>query len=278
MKDSIDKSPQALSSVVIWVRTPGPAPKISRSGDKVAKKTQVEPFEEPPTVVPDSVNQVEVEAYKKFHKSASEQVSKFIKLSGGVVKYQSDNAPLLFAVVPNSLVAAIEQRNDVYSIELDHISHPTWLSAAQAIDAPKVWQRIDSNGVAITGNGVKIAVIEQQGIYFAHNNLADGSYCNSITDLPTGPHATAVAGAIASTNAIHKGVAHGAPALLSGNVIGLNTSETIKCTDWAINNGAKVINWSFGGDSAGYLLDSSHYADYVVRNHHVTLTAGVSRE
>lgn len=144
LKDSVDKSPQASSSVIIWVRTSEPAPKISRSGDKVAKQIQVEPFEEPLTVVPDSVKKNEVEALNKFHKSASEQVKKFIESSGGVVKYQAEYAPMLVAVVPNNLVAAIEQRNDVQSIELEQTYHLQDI-AAQAIDAEKVWQESSSD-------------------------------------------------------------------------------------------------------------------------------------
>lgn len=205
LKNSVDRAPTALSSVIIWVKTPGPAPKISRDGDSVAKLTQTEPFEEAPTLVPDSVKQAEVEVYKKFNKSASEQVNNFIKLSGGVVKYQSEHAPVLIATVPNSLVALLEKRNDVESIRLEQIYKLTMNSTAPAVDAPIVWNRTSSTGVPVVGSGVKVAVVENSAIYFEHQDLRDGVYCNNTAVSPTSYHSTASAGVIASTNGTYKG-------------------------------------------------------------------------
>jgi hypothetical protein len=271
LADQVSQSPQALSSIVIWVNTPGPAPKISRDGDKIAKKTQVEPFEEPSTVVPESVKQAEIEAYKKFHKSASEQVKKFIELSGGVVKYQSERAPVLVATVTNSLVTVLEKRNDVQSIWLEKTYQLSMNTAAPAIDAPTVWNRTTSTGVPVIGSGVRVAVVENNAIYFEHEDLRDGTYCTNTAASPSGYHATGVAGVIASTNTSFKGVAPDA-VLLSGNAVNLTDAAIMQCTGWALNLGTNVINWSFGSNTSGYLSNLDNFGDYVVRNNHVTLT------
>ncbi len=170
------------------------------------------------------------------------------------------------------MITLIEQQNDVQSIELEETYQPALESAAAAMDALKVWTRTTSTGEPINGAGVKVAVVEQGGIYFAHTNLKDGSHCQSTVSAPNGLHATEVAGTINSNDPTNRGIAYGGPALLSGNTIDFSDSEIIKCTDWAINNGANVINWSFGADTQGALSALSRYGDYVVRNRHKTLT------
>jgi hypothetical protein len=204
-------------------------------------------------------------AFRNFHKNATQPAKQFIQARGGKVKYQSENAPLLVATVPTRLLSALEQRNDVQSIHLERTYKNELNVSVPAIDAPTVWNR------GYTGSGVKVAVVEGDAIYFDHSALADGSYCNSLTDSPVDSHATGVAGIIASTNSTYKGVAFGAPALLSGNAKDYTDSEIIKCTDWAINNGARVINMSFGIDSTSSLVGLDYYVDYVVRNLAVTM-------
>jgi len=59
--------------------------------------------------------------------------------------------------------------------------------------------------------------------------------------------------------------------LLSGNASSYSDAEIIKCTDWAITNGARVINMSFGVNSSSSLVPLDRYVDYVVRNQFVTV-------
>jgi serine protease AprX len=234
------------SSVVIWTKASG-APPIDRAAatsDQAGGR---------------------VTAFRSFHKNATEQLRQFIKARGGLVKYQSDNAPLLVVSIPNKLLSALEQRNDVQSIQLERTYKSDLNVAAQAVGArPTVWDR------GITGSGVKVAVVEDDGINYAHPSLADGTYCKS--NAPNvGPHASGVAGSIASTDTTNRGIAYGVPAVLSGNTGSYTDSEIIKCTDWAINSGARIINYSFSVNSNGSLVALDRYVDYVVRNRGVTL-------
>ena len=247
LADRVSRAPAtATTSVVIWLKTPGVPPRINRS---TAQRTEAGS---------------ETATFRNFHKNATEPVRKLIQASGGRVKYQSDNAPLLVVTLPNRLLAALQQRNDVQSMHLERTYQPELNVSVPAIDAPTVWGR------GYTGSGVKVGVVEGGGIYFGHSNLADGSYCNS-TNPSLSSHTTGVAGIIASTNSTYKGVAYGAPALLSGNASSYSEADIIKCTDWAINNGARVINMSFGVDSSNSLTPLDYYVDYVIRNRAVTV-------
>jgi hypothetical protein len=252
--------PTSTTDVVVWAKTTGALPAVQRpSGGSQAL-----------AAIPSQA--AAVQAFKTFHKNTTAPVKQFLEASGGKVKYQSDNAPLLVVSVPNHLISALEKRTDVQSIQLARTYKPDLNVAPGAIDANKVWSRTTSSGALIRGTGVKVAVVEGDGIYYAHSNLADGSYCNSTASSPIGNHATAVAGTIGSTNATYRGVAFGVPAILSGNTIGYSDAEIIKCTDWAINNGARVINYSFSVDSSSSMVALDRYVDYVVRNRAVTLT------
>src|SRR6185503_10004072 len=103
-----------------------------------------------------------------------------------------------------------------------------------AIDAPAVWGR------GIIGCGVPVAVVEDDAIFFGHTYLADGPSCNRLEDSPIDSHASGVAGIIASTHPSFQGVAPGA-SLLSGNAKSSKDADLIACTEWAIDNGARVI-------------------------------------
>jgi hypothetical protein len=248
LADRVSRSqPAATTSVVVWLKTSGTPPKINRSAAQSSEAS------------------AETAAFRNFHKNATQSAKQFIQARGGQVKYQSENAPLLVATVPTRLLSALEQRNDVQSIHLERTYKNELNVSIPAIDAPTVWNR------GYTGSGVKVAVVEGGAIYFGHSNLADGSYCNS-TNPSVSDHTTGVAGIIASTNSTYKGVAYGTPALLSGNVTNVfDDAAVIKCIDWAINNGARVINMSFGIDSTSSLVGLDHYVDYVVRNRAVTM-------
>jgi hypothetical protein len=247
LADKVSRSqPTATTSVVVWLNTLGAAPKMNRSAAQSSQASS------------------ETAAFRNFHKNATEPAKQFIQASGGQVKYQSEYAPLLVVTVPNSLISALEQRNDVQSIHLERTYKDELNISIPSIDAQKVWSR------GYTGSGVKVGVVEGGAIYFGHSNLADGTYCNGTNPSPSS-HTTGVAGIIASTNSTYKGVAYGTPALLSGNVTSSTDAQIIKCTDWAIDNGARVINMSFGVDSSSSLIGLDRYIDYVVRNRYVTI-------
>jgi hypothetical protein len=240
--------PTELIPVVVWVRTPGPVPRIDRAA---AARDQAGP---------------QIEALKSFHKTATEAVKQLIEARGGKVRYQAEYAPVLVVTIPGNLIPVLEQLNTVDALYLDEEDKLGSNVSVPAIDAPKVWSR------GFTGSGVKVSVLESNAIYFGHSNLADGLTCNTTSESPVGSHASAVAGIIASTHPTYKGVAYGAPALLSGNTKNpFYNDEFIKCIEWSLNNGANVINYSAGsGDNSTAMGDKDRYVDYVVRTRSVT--------
>ena len=175
--------------------------------------------------------------------------------------------------VPNGQLPVLKARDDVAPSTSDDVITPELNISASAIDANKVWAR------GFIGTGVKVAVVETPdkdtgtgaGIYFGHSYLADGVYCNPAASLLIGKHATEVAGVIASTSTTYRGIAYGVPALLSANTDG-SDADIIKCTEWAIDQGATVLNYSFGTQNTSNQFDGlDRYVDYVIRNRSVTI-------
>ncbi|MFG2356916.1 S8 family serine peptidase [Streptomyces sp. NPDC048521] len=126
-------------------------------------------------------------------------------------------------------------------------------STAQ-IGAPPVWQQGDH------GQGVKVAVLDT-GVDQTHPDLA-GRIVKSanFSDSPTtgdsfghGTHvASIVGGSGAASGGARKGVAPGAD-LLVGKVLGDDgsgsASQIIAGMEWAVAQGAKVVNMSLGSDA-----------------------------
>ena len=236
---------RGTTSVVVWAKSPAQRPVLNRD-------------EERPSLLA-------MEAFKTYHRNATEEIREIAERSGWRVEYQAQNAPVIVIEVPNSELDALERRDDVDALYLGRVYQDELSTSTGAIDANTVWGR------GFTGTGVNIGVVEGGGVYFGHNNLADGQYCNTLVDSPISAHTSGVAGIIASTHATNRGVAYGAPAVLSGNARGFADGDIIACTEWAINSGARVINYSFGVDSSSSMTALDRYVDYVVRNRAVTM-------
>ncbi len=236
---------RGTTSVVVWAKSPAQRPTLDRDQER-------------PSLLA-------MEAFKTYHRNATEEIREIAERSGWRVEYQAQNAPVIVIEVPNSELDALERRDDVDALYLGRVYQDELSTSINAIDANTVWAR------GFTGTGVTVGVVENGGIYFGHNNLADGQYCNNLVDSPIAAHASGVAGIIASSHATFRGVAFGAQALLSGNARSFADGDIIACTEWAINNGARVINYSFGVDSSTSMTALDRYVDYVVRNRAVTM-------
>lgn len=242
--------PTGTTTLGIWAKALGPPPRVDRSA---LERGQAGP---------------QIKAARDFHKSSTKGLREFVESRGGRVEFQAEDAPFLIVTVPNNLVPTLEQRGETDGLYLGREYQNELNASVPAIDANTVWTR------GITGQGIKVAVVEDDAIYFGHTNLADGTTCNPISGTGSSPidiHASGVAGIIASTHATNRGVAFGAPAVLSGNAVGFSDAAIIKCTEWAINNGARVINYSFGVNSTSSMVGLDRYVDYVVRNQAVTM-------
>lgn len=255
LADKVAGSPATeLTTVVVWVRLPGPPPRLERPGASGAGPT------------------VSAEAYREFHRNATHGLVEQARARGWTVVYQAQDAPAVVLEVPNGEIQTLEARGDIDAIYLGRQYSPELDVSAAAIDVKgtgKVWSR------GLTGTGVQIATVEGGTVYFGHSYLADGSYCNPVTavaDTDPNRHATGVAGVIASTHSTYRGIAYGAPALLNGNLANGTDAELMRCTEWAVGQGAKVINYSFGDVTIDpYFAPSDRYVDYIIRNRAVTI-------
>ncbi|WP_433162761.1 S8 family serine peptidase [Kribbella sp. CA-247076] len=140
----------------------------------------------------------------------------------------------------------------VGKIWLDGRTHATLDRSTQQIGAPAAWRH------GYDGDGVKVAVLDT-GYDTKHPDLAKQVVASEsfVPDQPVqdlhghGTHtASIVAGLGTASDGKRKGVAPGAD-LLVGKVLDNNgsglDSEAIAGMEWAVQQGAKVINLSLGG-------------------------------
>jgi subtilisin family serine protease len=120
-------------------------------------------------------------------------------------------------------------------------------SVAQ-IGAPEAWQ------AGLTGAGTTVAVLDT-GIDVTHPDLADAvigaaNFTDTDSELDRFGHGTHVASIVTGNGARYRGVAPDAK-LLNGKVLDDNgfgsESSVIAGMEWAVGNGADVINMSLGG-------------------------------
>lgn len=196
-------------------------------------------------------------------------IVQFIQSRGYSVDYISSEAPVVYAALPSTVINELQAQVYVAAIYEQENLQTIVYSAARTAAAHLTWSR------GFTGDGITVAVLEvpdsdgNSGI--ALNNPYVRATSHYDDDIREGNHATQVAGVIASTHTTHKGVAHGAT-LLSANIDGTRERHVIAASDWAIENGADVINGSFGvpcGNRAITSLDK--YFDWVVWDQRTTV-------
>lgn len=210
--------------------------------------------------------QVQAQAIKQYYANLRKPLEEFIAHNGGKVLYGAQLAPLIFVEVPKGLVDQLEGRSDVETLYLSRQYQLALDRSARAVNADNFWS------TRIIGRNIKTAVIEIDGIAYDHPYLKDGIYCKP-NELFIDYHPTMVAGVIGSTHSTYRGIAFGAPAILSGNAQSLDDAEFIRCTEWAIEQGARVINYSILLDVWGQMIAMDRYLDHVVRYDGVTVVA-----
>ncbi len=178
------------------------------------------------------------------------------------------------ATIPVSAIQGLKRNPLVVAVDLNRQSHLLSTAADIQIHADQAW------AAGFTGTGVKIAILDtgidqthldlQGRIVACHSEIA-GVDCNP-NPLPNGAHGTIVAGMALGTglDPRDKGVAP-AGSIMSDKVFDPATGNAtdgaiIAGIGWAVDNGARVINMSFGrtavndtqancdvGDNANYV-------------------------
>ncbi|MFZ3383223.1 MAG: S8 family serine peptidase [Candidatus Methanoperedens sp.] len=204
------------------------------------------------------------DAKRRDNEQKEKLVIDILKTKNINIRYASQYAPLIYAQIPSKKMPEIENIPEIEGIYLAREFKPLLNVVAQTERVQSVWN------AGITGNGIKVAVVEQNGIKFPHPNLTYGSYYNSSGVV--GSHATGVAGIIATNNnTTYKGISYGVPGLLSANAGSWNEADLIAASDWAISNGANILSNSWGIDTHGVLSGIDKYYDNIVWNYYINV-------
>jgi subtilisin family serine protease len=200
--------------------------------------------------------------------SAMAGFKSFLESQGARIKYACKLAPLIYAEVPTTAVKTIEAHESAVLMDLEGVGGPELNISVPTIGAPTVWSR------GYTGQGSKVADIEDQAIWFGHSAIPDGAYYQTPTgSAGYGDHPTTIGGIIASTDSTYKGVAPGidgstsSPRLLSGNAGSFAEAALMAATEWALMQGAHITNHSYWlyADNAPHTID--YYFDHVIYQH-----------
>ena len=196
--------------------------------------------------------------------SAIDRIVRFLSQRGYSYDYISGEAPIVYASIPPSVISELQLQRYVAAIYEQEKGELTLESAARTSAAPWTWER------GITGEGIKVAVLENDGVAF-DNPYLDGSRYYIGWSKRVGSHATQVAGVIASKHSTQRGIAYDAE-VLSANALSLWEPLSVAAADWAIESGADVINVSFGTICQDRNITSmDKYFDWVVWNRRRTV-------
>ncbi len=188
-------------------------------------------------------------------------------------QYSSTVAPLVFLEGNASTIRSIAGRDEVEFVYLARVGEDLNNTAIPSV-AGSAWPT-----AGFEGAGVRVAIIEDDGIDFSNPNLAPafaGRFQNDNTNLG---HPTQTAGVAASRHTVYRGMAPLA-LLISANGGTYAAADIIAATDWAVDSAdADVLNCSFGypvGNADHDLI--ARYYDHVVWNdwRSVTPAAGNS--
>jgi hypothetical protein len=185
-------------------------------------------------------------------------ITDFLNSTGTRITYKSQYAPIVFAEVTSDTIQTLNKTENVDCISLEQTYHPMLNSAAPTVNAPSVWAK------GYTGTGVKVAVVEGDGIAFSNPYLGTGGNYYDLSNPNVGDHATEVAGVIASTHSTYKGIASGVLPLYSANAHTYGDSDIIAATEWAISRGVNVLQNSYGNTTQRLERPLDRYLDHVV--------------
>ena len=188
----------------------------------------------------------------------------YIERKGYSPEYVSIEAPVIYANLPASVIMDLQSLSYVAAIYEQVEGELTMESAARTAAAPWTWER------GITGDGVMVAVLEDDGVAFDNPYISVNEYYLD-SSRRIDYHATYVAGIIGSSHSTQRGIAYDAE-IISANARNLQDWSVVAATDWAIRQDVDIINVSYGTACDGTQINSiDKYFDWVVWNKRTTV-------
>lgn len=181
----------------------------------------------------------------------------------------SPGLPAVTATLPRRIIKELATRGDVGTIYLSNHGqrHLLLNSAVPTNLAPAVWAR------GYDGTGVDVAILEEGNVDFTSHRWSECPDWNNCfrhqgpTRAGNGEawHTTLVASVVASDHATYKGMAPGAT-IMSAGIGGPDRQDDIDALVWALNQGAEIINASYGWCPGSTQMDNIDRAfDYYAR-------------
>ncbi len=195
------------------------------------------------------MRQAKHDLLRQAHTQRERPVVEYLQRQGLKVVHASPYAPLLVVELPKGAIPALAQRDDVLALYRVFEMRNELDTVANTVHAPVVWMS------GITGNGIKVGIVEKYDIDdgvvdFRNPYLADGIVRPGFDYSDYAEHATEVAGVVASTHAQFRGIASGVTLLSTPTETTCNDNhnddgDAIIASDWAMDQGAHVLNCSF---------------------------------
>jgi hypothetical protein len=247
--------------VAIWVNVPDVAVNRSLSSDQ-------------------QLNQVE-----RAVTPVRDRVLGAVRQAAGAGKAQAAKyGPVVFADLTPGQIRAIAKRQDV-SMVYGQTQYSLANDDGATTEAAHVsWQQ----GNLGFGTSSRPVVHEPDGVSDYHPNLNNANHpvvfwCSSssptcpqgkqINTPAFGTHASQVAGVIASTHPLFRGIAPNAQMILSANTQDFSDANLVRAFEWARGNGGNPTNMSWGSTCPdGNQNFMSRYVDWAVRNLSATFT------
>lgn len=192
-------------------------------------------------------------------------------------------APAVFARLNNGQIEQLARRSDVATIYGPEQYGPF---ADDAGTTERVWP-VWSSGNLGRGRSGNLGTTEIRPVVHEGDGVSDGNpylnnathgvffWCPSVSSsCPSGKnihdHPTIVAGEIAATHPLYRGIAPSVNAILSANFGSYSGSDfdtrAVNAFEWARTNGGDPFNMSWGTFCGGFQTFFSRYVDWAVRN------------
>jgi hypothetical protein len=192
-------------------------------------------------------------------------------------------APIVFANLNREQVENLARRSDVAAL---YGPEQSVLAIDSAVTTDRGWMPWVRGNLGQSGSLIRPVVHEEDGVsdgnpylnnethgvyYWCTFNPSPNTYCPQGKNVDD--HASIVAGEIASTHSLVRGVAPSVQAILSANAgdpVG-SYLQDVHAFEWALFNGGNPFNMSWSVGCGGFQTPFSRYVDWATRNLRATV-------